>query len=401
VLSIYCDSSQRSRALNAYAVKCQRSKKLQATPLNNSTNSKQTELIMKNILKIASKSIIPMICLFLSVTMISSCGEDDEMPVIPTPDPSSVVASFTSQVDADNSLTYSFTNNSVVNGITNTSFTSSWDFGGDGVSSEASPTYTFTTEGTFEVTLTVTATDGEIGTTSSTIEVTAPKNRYAVIADLADDDTGELRYQAMDSIRTGRVTFMYRVFEDAADGFINVSGPSTTGDFALVEVRIKDNAPHEFREGASDAAVASANFPEGVINEWVPVEISWAASADGLTPPTFSVSMNGQVVISDALSTTNGGADDVPGHLEATKDGGYNFQWKYNSTSSTSEGVYQVDDIVIYSSDSGTEVVAFSDDFQGYTAGDDLDPADADGTVRNANSVYHPNCSEVTVGEDQ
>jgi hypothetical protein len=100
------------------------------------------------------------------------------------------------------------------------------------------------------------------------------------------------------------------------------------------------------------------------------------------------------VVVTDAVSTTNGGAGDVPGHLEATKDGAFNFQWKYNSTSSTSEGVYHVDDIVIYSSDSGTETVFFSDDFQSYTAGDDLDPD------TNPDSVYHPNCSEVTVGEE-
>ena len=356
---------------------------------------------MQNMTTTVTKNIILMMSLFLSFTMISSCGEDDEMPVTPIPDPSSVVASFTSQVDADNSLTYAFTNNSVVNGITDTSFDSAWDFGGDGTSTEANPTYTFSGEGTFEVTLTVTAADGETGTMSATIEVTAPRNRYVVIADLLDTDTGELRYQAMDSIRTGRVTFDYRVAEGAADGFINVSGPSTTGDFAIVEVRIKDNAPHEYREGADDATIASANFPDPVVDAWVPVEVSWVASADGLTPPTFSVSMNGQVVNSDALSTTNGGMDDVAPHLEATKEGGYNFQWKYNSTSSTSEGVFHVDNIVIYSSDSGTETIAFSDDFQGYTAGDNLDPADADGNPINENSVYHPNCSEVTVGEDQ
>jgi len=355
---------------------------------------------MKNVLTMTSKNIILMMCLFLSVTMISSCGEDDEM-VTPMPDPSNVVASFTSQVDADNSLTYSFTNNSVVNGITDTSFDSAWDFGGDGTSTDASPTYTFSGEGTFTVTLTVTAADGVTATSSETIEVTAPKNRDVVIADLADDDTGELRFAAMDSIRTGRVTFLYRVAEGAADGFINVSGPSTTGDFALVEVRIKDNAPHEYREGADDATIASANFPDPIVDAWVPVEVSWVASADGLTPPTFSLSMNGQTVNTDALSTTNGGAGDVDSHLEATSQGAYNFQWKYNSTSSTSDGVFHVDDIVIYSSDSGTEEVYFSDDFQGYTAGDNLDPVDGDGNVTNAESVYHPNCSEVTVGEDQ
>ena len=61
--------------------------------------------------------------------------------------------------------------------------------------------------------MTVTASDGVEASVTETIEVTAPKNRYAVITDTRDDDTGELRYAPMDSIRNGRITFMYRVAE--------------------------------------------------------------------------------------------------------------------------------------------------------------------------------------------
>lgn len=352
---------------------------------------------MNNTINTMSKNIILMMSLFLSVAMITSCGEDDEMMEEMDPDPSSVVASFTSQVDAANSLTYSFTNNSVVNGIDDTSFESSWDFGGDGISSEASPSYTFSAEGTYEVILTVTATDGVTGTTSETIEVTAPRNRYATITDTQDDDTGELRF-AMDSIQNGRVTFMYRVAEgpvdmDIKDGFINLSGTSTSGDDAIVEVRLKDNAPHEFREGASDDAVAAANFPEGVANTWIPIEVSWAS--DGVGTPTFSITIAGQSVITDAVSTTNGGAGDVEGHLAATIDGAANFQWKYASNSVVSDGVFHIDDIVIYSSDSGSEMVVFDDNFQGRVAGEDLNPD------INLDSPYHVNSTDVSVGEDQ
>lgn len=356
-----------------------------------STNRNLTN--MKNVFTKFNKNTILMLSFFLSLTIFTSCGDD---PVV-DPDPSTVVASFSSQVDAANSLTYNFTNNSVVNGISNTSYTSSWDFGGDGTSSDANPSHTFSQEGTYTVTLTATATDGVMGMTTETIEVTAPKNRYAVVTDLADDDTGELRL-AVDSIQTGRVTFMYRVAEgpvdmDIADGFINVAGSSTTGDFSIVEVRLKDNAPHEFREGASDATIAAANFPDGVADTWVPVEVSW--TSDGVGTPSYTVVIGGQTVITDAVSTTNGGAGDVDGHLAATIDGAANFQWKYNSTSSTSDGVYHVDDIVLYSSDSGSETVVFTDDFQGRTAGDDLNPA------VNVDSPYHENSSEATVGEDQ
>lgn len=344
----------------------------------------------------SSSNILVMAALFMSITMVSSCEEDDGG--ITTPNPSSVVAAFTSQVDADNSLTYTFTNNSVVNGITDRSFTSSWDFGGDGTSTEKNPTYTFSDEGTYVVTLTVTASDGVTGMVSETIEVTAPKNRYASITDDADDDTGELRFSPADSIRTGRLTFNYRVAEgpvdmDIQDAFINVAGTSTTGDFAILEVRFKDNAPHEYREGASDATIAASSFPEGMADVWIPVEISWAA--DGVNAPTYSLKIGDETIITDAVSTTNGGAGDVDGHLEATKDGAANFQWKYASNSTVSDGMYHVDDIVIYSSDSGTETIVFEDDFQGRTAGDDLNPE------VNPDSPYHENTTDATVGEDE
>ena len=252
---------------------------------------------MKNVLTKLNKNIFLMMSLFLSLTVIISCGDDEDPMVDPMddPDPSTVVADFTSQVDADNSLTYDFTNSSVVNGITDKTFSSAWDFGGDGTSTDESPSHTFSDEGTYEVTLTVTASDGVVGTATETIEVTAPKNRYASITDMTGsdngNDTGELRWSGMDSIRTGRVTFRYRVAEgpsmDIQDGFINVTGTSTSGDDAIVEVRLKDNAPHEFREGASDATIAAANFPEGAPDVWVPIEVSW--TADGTNTPMYSV----------------------------------------------------------------------------------------------------------------
>lgn len=349
---------------------------------------------MKKVLIKLSKSIIPMSFLFLSVALITSCGEDEEPPT--DPDPSTVVASFTAQVDAENSLTYDFTNGSVVNGITDRTFSSAWDFGGDGASTDADPTHIFTGEGTYEVTLTVTASDGVVASTSETIVVTAPKNRYAVITDTRDDDTGELRL-AVDSIQNGRVTFMYRFEEgagmDIQDGFISVAGSSTTGDFAIVEVRLKDDAPNEFREGASDATIAAADFPEGVANEWVSMDISW--TSDGVGTPSYTVIIGGQTVIVDAVSTTNGGDGDVPGHLAATIDGAANFQWKYASNSTVSDGVYHVDDIVIYSGVAGSETVVFEDNFQGRVAGEDLNPD------VNLNSPYHVNSVDASVGEDQ
>lgn len=352
--------------------------------------------LKKNSLVQVKKHFVLMLSFLLALTVAISCEKEEPEPE-PVPDPSTVVADFSAQVDADNSLTYNFTNNSVVNGITDRTFTSAWDFGGDGSSTEENPSHTFSGEGTYTVKLTVTASDGVTGTAEETIEVTAPKNRYAVITDSADDDNGELRL-AVDSIQNGRLTFMYRVAEGPADmeikdGFINVAGSSTTGDFSLVEVRLKDNAPHEFREGASDETIAAASFPEGMPNVWVPIEVSW--SADRVSAPTYSVIIGGQTVITDAVSTTNGGDGDVEGHLAAVIDGAANFQWKYASNGTVSDGVFHVDDIVIYSSDSGSETVVFEDNFQGRVAGEDLNPEVNEG------SPYHERTSDATVGEDQ
>jgi len=293
---------------------------------------------------------------------------------------------------------YTFTNNSSVSLIADLSYTSFWDFGGDGTSTEKSPTHTFSATGIHEITLTITAADGEVATATQTIDVGGDSNKFGRITDLLDYDTGEFRLELEDAILKGRVSFIYRVSEgpgmDIFDAFIALSGTLTTGDLNLVEIRLKDDTFHEFREGASDVTIAAANFPMGVVDEWVPVEISW--NADGVTAPTYSITIGGQIVITDAVSTTRNPSDAqmVADHLEATIDGLHNFQWKYNSNSLTSDGRYDIDNIKVFSSDSGTETIVFQDDFEGRINGEDLNPD------FNLNSPYHPNSSDATVGED-
>lgn len=347
---------------------------------------------LKNLIADTSKKGILIMSLFLSFAVLISCSEDDEPDA--EPDPATVNAGFSSEVDLDDSFTYNFTNTTVILGIDDLTGTYSWDFGGDGTSTETSPSHTFSAAGDYEVVLTATAADGTEGTASETITVTAPKNKWASITDVSTDDTGELRYHlGSDSIRTGRLTFKYRVHSGAQDGFVHLAGKSGTGDFAIMEVRFKDEGSHEFREGASDDAIANATFPDPKIDTWVPVEVSW--SADGTNAPTYSLSIDGQTVITDAVSTTNGGDGDVPDHLENTKDGLFYVAWKYNSNSGSDEGTFEVDDVVLYSSDSGSEVEVFTDDYQGYQEGTDLDPD------TNAQSVYHANTSEATVAEEE
>ena len=310
--------------------------------------------------------------------------------------PSKPIATFIINEDENQELTYSFTNTSIVNRIADDSFTSLWDFGGDGTSTEASPVHTFSTAGLYNITLTITATDGEVATITQTIDAGGMSNKYARITDTRDDDQGELRLSLGEAILTGRLTFNYRVSEGQdmtiLDGFINVSGTATTGDLSITELRFKDNTVHEFREGASDATIAAANFPMGLVDVWVPIALSW--SGDGVTVPLYSVTIGGQSVITDAISTTNGGQGDVEDHLAAVVNGAMNFQWRYNSNAFTSDGRYDVDNIVVFSSDSGTETIVFEDDFEGRVNGEDLNPD------FNVNSPYHQNSVDASVSED-
>ena len=313
--------------------------------------------------------------------------------------PSKPRAWFIINQDENQELKYTFTNASTVRGISDSSFTSSWDFGGDGTSTEESPTHTFSAGGTYDITLTITAADGRLATSTITIEAGGESNKFARITDTKDFDTGELRL-SIDSIQNGRLSYIYRLSEgqemDIMDAFVNVAGRSTSGRNAIVELRIKDNMSHEFREGASDDTIAESDdsFPVGVADEWVPVEISW--TSDVVNTPLYTVIIAGQTVITDAPSTTRdiSNADQVAEHLAAVIDGARNFQWKYTSNSQTSDGLYDIDNIVVYSSDSGTETIVFQDDFEGRLNGEDLNPD------FNINSPYHPNSSDASVGED-
>lgn len=359
---------------------------------------------MKNMITNASKKVILMMALLASMAVLISCGEDDDPTVEPDPDPATVNAGFTSAVDPLDSYKWTFTNTSVILGIDDLTGTYAWDFGGDGTSEEANPVHTFTTDGEFTVTLTVTAADETVGTATGTVTVTAPKNKYVSIFDQygtgnekpgGGNDNGELRLQLDDSIRVGRVTFMYRLPVSGTEGYPNIAGNSTTSDYSGIELRLKSDplSEHGWREGAGAAdEVVGATFPAPT-TEWVEVEVSWVC--DGVNYPKFTLVMDGQTVMTDHVSATDGGEGDEAGHLAATKDGIKNFQWKYGASSAIEEdpaSVLEVDDIKVYSSDSGSEVLTFEDDFQAYDVGFAW-------THDDVPTIYHENSIDAVVVE--
>ena len=94
---------------------------------------------------------------FMAMTiLVISCSEDEPDPIEPP------FAGFDFTIDDVNTLTVSFTSTSVDGD------TYAWDFGdGVGTSDQENPTYTYTTGGTFEVTLTVSNDGGSDDITKS------------------------------------------------------------------------------------------------------------------------------------------------------------------------------------------------------------------------------------------
>ena len=161
------------------------------------------------------------------------------------------------------------------------------------------------------------------------------------------------------------------------------------------EVSLRCIATHDISQGTNVSIMSELFDPKSAADVWIPVDISW--SSDQVTVPVYTVTIDGTTVITDAPSTTRdpNNADQVAEHLGTVIDGARNIQWKYASNSAVSDGVFQVDEIMIFSSDSGSEVIVFEDNFQGRVAGDNLDP-DVDET-----SPYHQNSSDATVVEEE
>ena len=85
-----------------------------------------------------------------SFAIFSGCSDDDE----PTGSTDAATARFSYEVDADNYLKVTFTNESV------NADTYAWDFGDGNSSTDESPVHTFAEVGTFTVMLTATGTGG-------------------------------------------------------------------------------------------------------------------------------------------------------------------------------------------------------------------------------------------------
>ena len=222
---------------------------------------------------------------------------------------------------------------------------------------------------------------------SEVIEEEPVSTQNAFITDTSDDDTGELRLDLSESIAVGMVSFTISK-EATQDGFINLSGTSTSRKNAMIDMRIDDSNGYEFTE-SGDTVNDYANFPTFVNDELVEVIITW--NATNAAGPLVSVTIDGQAVTDEAFLSESQDSG-------AIQEGVKTIQFRLGGNSSldaTGAGML-VDNLKVYDTSSGTPVIVFEDDFENYTAGSSLNPEDTS-VVPVTDSPYKKNSFQATV----
>ena len=244
-------------------------------------------------------------------------------------------------------------------------------------------------------TVTVTSVDGSTAelviTIRGTIDTSTGSDNAARIADRATDDAGELRFRPGTAIVTGRMTAT--VLREAGakaespneDAQIAIYGSSTSTSAAMAYITL-DISGDDFDLRDSSGSSGGGSTPGFVEDQEFNIEIAWDASAATDTvAPLVTVTIDGQVAF--------GGADfaSPSTDLLAVSGGVATVQFRVGGTSDVTEYGLIVDDFNLYSSDSGSEVEVFSDDFESYTVGNSLDPnADTASTAPIAGAVPDP-----------
>jgi len=202
-----------------------------------------------------------------------------------------------------------------------------------------------------------------VGTIGLYAQIGDPCNTYALIEDVGDGDTGELRYRLPADTPCG--TMCASVNLDALamqDGFVNLSGSSTTRANAVIDMRIKDGSgTFEFTESGTSQN-ATANFPAYSPGNWVSICMAWDAPGVGVQP-NVTVTIDGVDVAGTFASE---GAD-----ITAIENGVRNIQFRFAGNSATdAAGVGMCVDEVSVTNCAGETI--WTEDFAMNAAGDVL-----------------------------
>ena len=225
------------------------------------------------------------------------------------------------------------------------------------------------------------------------VDTTATPNQLAFITDTDGGDTGELRLDLGSNgiLPTGRISVDVSRTASSLDSFIALYGGSTSGDNALVELRLGEGQRDGEADGVSfdenfllrnegDAINSSRIVPPLVADQVYAIQIDWDTTTE---VPEVQIWIDGTSITD---SPFNSG-----GVLAEIENGVRNIQFRFGGSSSTAEEAegFSVDNLRIYDMSTGTPdlIDEDSNDFESFTVGD----------VLNADNGFHQNSFQATV----
>ena len=211
--------------------------------------------------------------------------------------------------------------------------------------------------------------------------------RLTQVAEITNDifgDTGELRYNLEEDLRQGRLKFSFLKTDalgsdgNQKDAYITLYGSSGSSSESLVDLRIQGS------ETLDDGSVReprflirntdSSAYPGDIIeapfspNEFYEIEIIWDVGQSN----QVEVLINGVSIAGGPFLTGAVADSDFTDFDQWFSSGVQRAQWRFGDNGTTIPfGFYYVDDIEIYSDTAGT-ILAYEDDFETRTVGEDL-----------------------------
>ncbi|MFS1423097.1 VCBS domain-containing protein [Shewanella sp. 10N.286.48.B5] len=201
-------------------------------------------------------------------------------------------------------------------------------------------------------------------------------------------DTGELRF-SVDNLRQGKLSASFT--KEVAlgsdgnikDAYITLYGSSGSSSEALMDLRIQGTQtggdgtiidPRFFvRNTDSDAYPGNLITAPFVEDQFYDVEITWDLDAT----EQITVTIDGEVIGGGSFSTAAVVDSDYTGLDQWFADGVKAIQFRFGDNDRTIPfGSFYVDNIEVFSDTAGTTSI-FSDDFEGYDAGETLDGTDS------------------------
>ncbi|WP_229804997.1 VCBS domain-containing protein [Alteromonas halophila] len=228
--------------------------------------------------------------------------------------------------------------------------------------------------------------DGTVATLVITIIGVNPasgNNQAAVIRDLTDDDTGELRFTLPEAQAAGRIEVSFTRTDDDlgnGDAFISLFNSENNNAGSIIDLRIRDD---QFATRYPERSFEGVEVTPGTLQDIV---ITWAYPVGNTAAgqlPVVTVEIDGEMAVDPFTpdgSNPEGGVATV------------SFRFGNNSLVLPEAAQYTINEFALYSDVDGDTLV-FEDDYSTYSEGFNLD------SEVNSTSPYAPNTEDAVVEE--